>query len=755
MNGLTGRTVVASALCIASVLAGGCEQAIVEGGSFEGQDTTFGAGVTGSGSGGPGSLTADVVDDAEWEAYLERSSEALKERDTIITPWAKHLSADKSSQAVVTPDAVTLPNNVPDRSDYQVGDILISDNIEAGKVFLRRVTVVVPTGATTTYQTEPAAITDVVYQGKLTEQPTSSLRPSNVYQSGLLTRSQALNLSNLFPDLQITRQIDGSWEFQIGSYKFQISLDFLHHTDFDNSATNVEEFDASINWAGFGNLLPGSDRHEIRRSGLRVTTTCDEILEASQVIQETPGCQEFYNTWVSDGGASATNASATQLPQNISVLTRTFTRRNGASDSTLRRYACTSAQGDRVPLPFPAQTTWAQETCGRGVLSSFDFAARLAPTLTVNRANVDIKVAAEGSFGTETQHFHGLTPSEAEEMQDEGINLVERDGTFRYFVGWLPVVVTLKGALSHTPFKVEGEGNLKLSVERPLHAYLDFRAEVHFDGGDLESPGAWDSSASYTRGDVEIADKSQVTIEDISGSVSLTTEVIKIKADLLFYDAAGLYIDGPTLYNKIQVESGSARHWRSFLDGEVASGEEAQSCTLSIKQGATFKTGIKGQIPMTDKSVSWEFMSADSCRNGSTGRLCKQVCFGHVPLQVYTTWDSAVDIDLFVTDPSGNEASYSQESIPDAFHDNARGCSPGRPLSCEQATFDEAVVWHTTPEAGAYTYRLHNRSEESVLVSGFIRAQTYTSRVYHDEPIQVQVGPGQTFEGAFSIQPEQ
>ncbi len=781
-------------VCVLSVFALGCEDATVQGGGAGYGADGVGSGDTGSvlaerpGDGVPGSLTGSHVDEAEWEAYLERSATELEERDVVVAPWAKHLPATQSQQAIITQDQVTLPNTQAGQADYRVGDVIVSDNIEANKVFLRRVTAVDVQGNTTSYQTEDAAVTDIVYRGALTERPTEQA-PGFVHQgTGFLTVRQALGaLVGFFPVMQLgtlARIVEGPWKFTFEDVSVQIKLDFLKYAEFDNSRTQMEEFEIEIDWGGISralgfdtrvrglpvalghpwhpsradelytrygtrpNRLSESQRARIP-AGYPLTTSCESVMEALTVIRETPTCDSFYSGWLRGlapevpGGADEDGGLLYRegVLANVDVMEHTVHIGN-QGNNRLRQLVCVSNRGRRHAMPFPEQTQWAQQNCGGGVLDKFDFVATFAPEFRVSQADVEVVVGAEAEAGAD-RHIV-LDANQVRSLQDEDTTLSTRNQVFRFFVGWLPVVMNFKVSLVSKPFKIEGEGKMKFTVDNPLRVFLDLHPEIHYVGGSITSADSWDTSESRYDGGIELPSKEQFSLEDIQGSLKVTNEPIGLKTELLFYDAAGFYLSGPTIYNSLQVNPPDFNDWR---EGEV--GDEAQDCLFHIKSGVKVKGGFKGKIPLTSMEAEFEFRNKyDSCSGGSQ-TLCNQVCFQFVPLQVYAQWDKPEDVDLYVFDPNNRQSSYSQDSIPDASHRSSRGCNIES--RCQGPTYDEGVVWSGLPESGSYTVRLQNRGDESVTITGYVRAQTNTARVYFNEPIELSLGAGEVHEFEFDL----
>lgn len=730
----------------------GCGETAGVDGGFQGSGGSGGGGGV-SGSGEPGSLSGSVIDDQEWEAYLQRSEKEFAERETFVAPWTQHIPEAQSSQAVVTPDQVTLPNTTPGEADYEVGDILVSDNIEANKVFLRRVIEVYPQGSTTAYRTEDAAVTDVVYKGTLSEMPTGQA-PGHVHQSQNLTLFQLLS-RKVFPNLNtIQNIINGKWKYKVdGNHTLLFDLDIMKYVNFDNSKSGVEQFDASIEWS----MLFGTKRINnlpVAGGAYTLDTSCEQVLDALDKIREVSDCQGFYDEWVSRGAPNLSGeyAFGTGTLPNVYSSTRNNNRDRGSKGLWVPKCKDPSSWlGYQYAMPYPEQTNWARQNCGGGALEKFDFVATFAPELTVSQADLSITLKQEQELGGNTENglFENVSPSQRDELVKHGLEIADGKATLRFFAGWLPVVVTFNGKVVHVPFKVEGKGNLDVSVKNPLRASLDWRTEVHYNGGPIASSSSWDTSASRYTGDLQLPRMDDVTFES-SGELSFTTELVKIELDVLLYDAAGLYFDGPSSYYGAKVAIPSVDHWRGSLDGAV--GEDAQSCLLTLSTGVALAGGIKGKIPLTDIDADLQLVDLDSCSNGAN-LLCHQLCFDYIPLQVYASWDKPVDVDLFVIDPNGKEASYSTDNgIANASHRASRGC--GTASTCNGPTYDEAVIWSSIPEGGSYTVRLKNNSDESASVTGFVRAQTLNSRIYIDEPIRVNLAPGQEWEQVVQVVPQ-
>jgi hypothetical protein len=786
--------------CVA--LLAGCEDATIEGGSLA-QDTRVtargGAGVQGL----PGSLESSTIDEAEWSAYLERASQELEAQPTIVVPWAKHLPAQMSAQADVGPHHVILPNEGPGAADYRVGDVLVSDNIEAGKIFLRRVTAVSVAGATTTYHTEDAAVTDVVWRGDLSMQPTAQA-PGHVSQMGLLTQMQGLNvremLGRFVPALTLALSAfqGGPWRWETDRGTFTLKFDLLRNVSFDNDRTQIEEFDVSIDWGGVGRALgldtstrelfvalnhpdhplqdgvlryPTGDRplNERVRAGLqdgyRLRTSCESVIRALTVIEQTEDCRLFYNGWIGGGapevfGEDVILYGEGALP-NVDVMTHNRMTIEGASirvgGQTLRQLVCDSPREGRHPMPFPEQVAWAQRTCEGGALDRFDFSSTFAPQLNVGRAEIELGYAGSGEIIDGEASQYSLYPnSRMQALQDEPIILVDGVRHFRFFVGWLPVIMSLHAKLTHKPFSLEGAGSIKMGVERLLDAGVDFHTEVHYTGGTITSPSSWDTSMSSYDANFDPVNRDEFYIGDASGNLSLISQPIGLRTEVLFYDAGGFFVSGPNFYTRLDVNTGLSP-W-----GDTSLSDEDGLCPIGFHSGLAFEWGIKGKIPLTDREADFQFGPGfDSCgapgmrANRSFYRdpkpACIKHCFDFIPLQIYASWDVAEDVDLLVFDPMGRQASWRTEGIPGADHKHEHGCSIES--TCQGPNYEEAVVWSQTPDAGTYRVILHNRSDEAIDVTGFIRAQENASGTYLDESIRVSVPANTEHEFSFPLDP--
>ena len=501
-------------LCLGAVSGCGDPYILHEGGA-EGQQ---GSGDGAAGAQGPGSLSAPTIDDQEWEAYLTRAAEELDAQPTVIASWAKHLPAETSASATIGADHVVLLNTVTGQPDYRVGDVLISDHIEAEKVFLRRVTGVSVEGAVTRYQTEPAAVTDVVFRGEMTNSATQTV-PGHVHVSapisGLVTLAQALVDLSAFEAFVPTKfrplstLFGGPWSWQVGSGKFALRMNLLDELTFDNSNTRIDQLNVKINWEGLGKargpdtstnelfvalnhpdhprqsgvavrwdgdkLLDGKIRQRLH-DGYRIKTSCKAVIRALQVIDEVPDCKLFYEGWIDSSLAPQIAPPeevfyGTGAIPHVGVRTRELAIEGDSvllHKQPLRVLTCEPDGWFSSPevMPFREQVEWAQRSCGGGALEEFDFAATFAPKLRVGHAQVQLEYAGEGDLleSSSSGPLPAYSKEEIDSVQSQLVTLGEISKTARFFFGWVPIVMTVKGEVTHSPFQLEGAGSIVLGV---------------------------------------------------------------------------------------------------------------------------------------------------------------------------------------------------------------------------------------------------------------------------------------------------
>lgn len=778
--------IIAAMLCCGAWMGCG-DEAGIQGGPRDGAN---GGATFGSAPVGDGSLEGDLIDEAELDAYIERTARELDAAPTIIAPWTRQVPRARARASSLTPDTLTMPNLVPGRADYRVGDVLVSDDIEGERVFLRRVTSVEIRGDVTLYGTANAAVTDVVFKGELTQTATEPTPSQAHLEQGnnplVMALRQGLSVTDFFPNLQRIADVllSGPWKFKVGGRDVSVLLELYRQIRFDNSGSHID-FDAKINRQGLLRAigLDTSERiavalnHDLHPSrtlkrqwgnqqqdipaqlhgritdGYQMRTSCSSVVRALEVIERTPDCKDFYENWISSGfapnvllpeevtdfyGGSYYPHVQLRLHRNVYVEAPSINLGN----ENLYQPVCESPRGTHL-MPFVEQTTWAQQHCQAGALESFDFDARFAPQLDVEK------------FGLEVELSSAITGEGSRDIVEpfelgEELPLGERKTYQRFFIGWLPVVTSFKTQIVTTPLSISGGGTAKVYVDQPFSGNLDWSASYHYrEQADAQYAAGSHADANFSSS-FDFFSLEDVTIEG-NGTLSVASSPLGLKVEMLVYETGGLVLDGPKTYVQADFNTGGAIRANGMI-------EDADVCPIGIHAGLRAQVLMKGQIPFTSRAVDAPLTpTMDTCGDALNRNkqsfyheevptfagvpLCFKHCFDSIPLQVYITWDQEVDVDLFVTDPSGREASYSTDnSIPNAQHSSRCG-QPGR---CTLEPMFESVTWSVAPDtSGTYRVKLHNRGDQSATVTGYARAQRQDGTSYIDQPISITLGAGQ------------
>ena len=686
-------------------------------------ESTSGGSLAGPGAGpgtqpgamAPGSVgtpeNPDELDVVEQQQYLAAANAWFDAKPFVIAPWAKVLDSQDTKAVVVEEDSLIFPATPENQKAYRVGDILVSSNIDEGKVFLRRITGITQSGGTLEFATELAGITDVVMGGTLTEMPTGTNPDAEAQSFGTMT--QQLGLGSVFPSFSVLRD-SADDEGTLGTaapsgLKFKIEP-ILESPGF--SAPNTDfNMDASID--------PSPGSRNAGRLGVGATdasgtvytsthTTCAMVTAALEFIQgnrsDQRSCRSSYDAWIS----SSSYPRVTSAHVNSDV---TYVR---VLSDNVRRLQCRHEDGgwfwfdSEILMPYPEEVQWAQRNCG-GVLESFDMSARFDPTFTLGKGGLKF----EAEYGRE------LLPSAVLKQRDA---FLSKDTWKVLWIGWFPIVLRLEGKIVAGFWKFTGKGEVETGFQN-VSAGVDAQMRLRYTGGPLTSQSSWTGSSSLTSrmGGEFFFDGT------LSGTVE--REFVGLEGGIYLYDSLGPKLVPAALYGRADAAANVGTTDRSM-------------CNFGITGGVKGELTIDGRIPFTSyPSVSWKLWEYDSC--GSGNRLnkafyeqetsfCLKHCINSLPLEVVLEWEQVTDLDIEVIDPDGNSISYASPNFAGAVHENPNGCLSDR---CEAGdTHKETIFWARTPKSGAYKVVVTNASGTAAApFTVKVKAQRQNGTAYFEE----------------------
>lgn len=161
-------------------------------------------------------------------------------------------------------------------------------------------------------------------------------------------------------------------------------------------------------------------------------------------------------------------------------------------------------------------------------------------------------------------------------------------------------------------------------------------------------------------------------------------------------------------------EAGNTGNVASEADVILPQGTWTFQATRTVPIGASFTADPDGWIELDPITVdaagagpsididpsTWTGVTLDPPR--APCEPAPDFAFGTGAVQITLTWDDAVDLDLHVVEPSGEEIYY-------AHRQSATGGQLDRDTQCQSTTTGrpENVVWSATAPSGSYTVKVH------------------------------------------------
>jgi len=682
----------------------------------------------GGGNGGdtpPGEV--QEVSQEEYKQYLEGADDWAAAQPQLIAPWASLLTAQETASATVTPTSVTFPASEQMRA-YEEGDILVSSNVDAGKVFLRRIVSIQDNGGQITFTTENAAINEVILQGEISEMPTAA-NPRLSEGANFETMTQQIGLGSVFPNitsLNVTPEDEGGLATAAPN-GFQYKIEPVVEGPSLTAPNAGMELDARLTSSWWDRLVDAESTVSVgaRPGGqgqYRTETSCGAVTGALEFIKgsarDQTTCKAAYDAWIDSPGYPAIPRSA--LGNGVRQVNVGGTP----------RLVCNDVDGgfawfdSDVFMPYPEEVAWARGTCN-GVLERFDMDARFDPRFGLQKAHLKF----EGSWSREA------LPSEFTKKRDE---LLSRDTYKVFWIGWFPVVLRLEGKITSNFWKIGAKGEVEVGFDN-IEAGIDARLNLHYGGGDLTSASSWTANSSVEPvlgGDWFFEGSVQGFVE---------RDFVGVEGGVYFYDLLGPYLVPASIYGRVDAAAGVSTAGTEF-------------CNFGITGGVKGEVGVRGRIPLTSYQADWKLWDYDSCGMGDRTRksfyeqdttFCLKHCINTQPLEVVLEWDPVTDLDLAVIDPEGTRISYAAPQVAGAVHDNPSGCTQDR---CEEGNNSEKITWGNTPRSGEYRIVVTNDSgTTSAPFTVKVKAQQQDGTVYFEREFSGTADADSSFEQEFSF----
>jgi hypothetical protein len=670
-------------------------------------------GGTGAGT-GPGNFEqppeVTEVSVEEYDQYLEAADDWAAQQPHLMAPWASLLTAEQTAAAVVTPTSVAFPATEAMRQ-FEVGDILVSSNVDAGKVFLRRIVSIQDVGGQITFTTENAAINEVVLQGDLSDMPTAT-NPRLIEGAGdFQTMTQQIGLGSVFPSISTLNDSpeDEGGLATAAPSGFQYKIEPVVEGPSLSAPNAGMELDARISSSWWDRLVDAESTVQVGAAPggtarYSTRTSCGAVTGALEFVKgrdrDQTACKSAYDAWIDSPGYPAIPRSA--LGNGVRQV----------NVGGVPRMVCNDVDGGfayfdaDVYMPYPEEVAWARNTCN-GVLERFDMDARFDPRFGLSKAHLKF----EGSWGREA------LPSTFTKERD---SFLSRDTYKIFWIGWFPVVLRLEGKIIANFWKIGAKGEVEVGFDN-IEAGIDATLNLHYNGGELTSASSWTANSRVS----PVLNGDWFFEGSVQGSVE--RDFVGVEGGVYFYDLLGPYLIPASLYGRVDGAVGVSTAGTSF-------------CNFGITGGVKGEVGVRGRVPFTSYQADWKLWDYDSCGSGDRTReafyeqdtnFCLKHCINSQPLEVVLEWDQVTDLDLAVIDPEGNRISYSAPNRNGGVHTNSNGCLDD---NCEEGGNSEKVVWGNAPASGEYRIVVTNFSgTASAPFTVKVKAQRQNGELYLDE----------------------